>query len=126
MQAKPNLQGGDSGVTSQPPSSRSGWLAQIAAALSLFVALYLATFFVAGYLAAVVGAYFNQWVSLLSVCAATFGTIAIFEQGVWRLGFFVPPRLAAREILLGCGFAVLLIGAADGLVMLSTRLRHVA
>jgi membrane protease YdiL (CAAX protease family) len=96
------------------------------AALSLFVSLYLATFFVAGYLTAIAGAYFNQWVSLLSVCAATVGTVAIIEHDVWTLGLFVPARLAVREALLGCGFAILLIGAADGLVMLSTRLRHVA
>lgn len=48
------------------------------------------------------------------------------EAGSWPLGFFVPARLAVREGLLGCGAALLLIGAADGLVMLTTRLRHVA
>jgi membrane protease YdiL (CAAX protease family) len=81
---------------------------------------------VVGYLAAAAGVYFNQWVSLLSVCGATGGTVAILERGVWPLGFFVPPRLAVREALLGSGFAMLLIGAADGLVMLTTKLRHVA
>jgi len=101
-------------------------LPQIVAALSLFVALYLATFFSVGYVAALFGAYFNQWISLISVCAATFGTIGILENGLWGLGFFVRPRLAVREALLGCGLAILLIGAADGLVMLTTRLRHVA
>lgn len=105
---------------------QSGGLAHIVAALSLFVALYLATFFVAGYLAAAAGAYFNQWIALLSVCAATYGTIAIIEHGVWGLGIFTPPRLAVRELLLGCGVAILLIGAADGLVLLTTKLRHVA
>ena len=90
------------------------------------MALYLATFFSIGYVAALFGAYFNQWVALLSVCAATFATIAILENGVWTIGFFAPPRLAVREAMLGCGVAVLLIGAADGLVMLTTRLRHVA
>jgi len=104
----------------------TGGFAQLVAALSLFVALYLATFFAVGYLTAVAGAYFGQWVSLLSVCAATVGTVAIIEHDVWSLGFFVPARLAVREALLGCGFAILLIGAADGLVMLTTKLRHVA
>ena len=108
------------------PTRRTGRLAPIVAALSLFVALYLATFFVAGYVAAISGAYFNQWVSLISVCAATFGTIGILENGVWGLGVFVRPSLAVRESLWGCGFAILLIGAADGLVMLTTKLRHVA
>src|SRR3954447_9470478 len=105
---------------------RFGRVAPNAAALSLFVALYLATFFIARFASEAIGAFFNQWVALFSVCVATFGTIAIFEQGAWDLGIFVPPRLGAREFLLGCGAAVLLIGAADGLVLLSTRLRHVA
>jgi membrane protease YdiL (CAAX protease family) len=111
---------------SSPADVGPGGFWQLVAALSLFVALYLATFFVAGYLSAVSGAYFGQWVSLLSVCAATIGTIGILEHGVWPLGLFVRPVLAVREMLFGCGAAVLLIGAADGLVMLTTRLRHVA
>ena len=105
---------------------QTGGFPHVVAAFSLFIPLYLAAFLVAGYLTAAAGAYLGQWVSLLSVCAATFGTIAILEHGVWPLGIFVPPRLAVREMLLGCGFAVLLIGAADGLVMLTTRMRHVA
>lgn len=108
------------------PDVRQGGFWQLVAALSLFVALYLATFFAAGYITAAAGAYFGQWVSLLSVCAATIGTIGIMEHGGWPLGVFVRPALAVREMLFGCGVAVLLIGAADGLVMLTTRLRHVA
>lgn len=100
--------------------------AQIVAALSLFVALYLATFFVGRFASHAIGAFFNQWVALVSVVAATFGTIAIFEHGAWDLGIFVPPKLATREFLLGSAFAILLIGAADGLVLLTTRLCHVA
>src|SRR5947209_19742571 len=104
----------------------SGGFAQIVAALSLFVALYLATFFIARFASEAVGAFFNQWVALFSVCVATFGTIAIFEHGAWHLGIFVPPRLGMREFLLGCAAAILLIGAADGLMLLTTRLHHVA
>jgi membrane protease YdiL (CAAX protease family) len=104
----------------------SGRFAQIVAALSLFVALYLSTFFIARFASEAVGAFFNQWVALLSVCVATFATIAIFEHGSWDLGIFVPARLAARELLFGCAAAILLIGAADGLVLLTTRLHHVA
>ena len=100
--------------------------AQIIAALSLFVAFYLATFLAAGYVSALIGAHFTQWIALIAVCAASFGTIAIIERGEWNLGVFVLPRLATREFLFGCGAAILLIGAADGLVMLTTRLRHVA
>jgi membrane protease YdiL (CAAX protease family) len=100
--------------------------AQIAAAISLFVGLYIATFLAGGYLSAFAGLYLNQWVTLLSACVATFTTIAILESGVWRLGVFVAPRMLVRELLLGCGVAVVLIVAADGLVLLTTRLRHVA
>jgi membrane protease YdiL (CAAX protease family) len=94
--------------------------------VSLFVALYLATFLIARFASEAAGASFNQWVALVSVCAATFGTIAIFEHGSWDLGIFVPARLATRELLFGCTAAILLIGAADGLVLLTTRLQHVA
>lgn len=100
--------------------------AQIVAALSLFVAFYLAAFFAGRFVSELAGAFLNQWVALLSVCAATFGTVAIFEHGGWDLGLFVPPRIATREFLIGCGAAILLIGAADGLVLLTTRLHHVA
>jgi membrane protease YdiL (CAAX protease family) len=106
--------------------SKPQQLAQIAAALSLFIGLYIATFLVSGYLTAFAGLYLNQWVTLLSVCVATYTTVAILESGVWQLGFFVSPRIAVRELLLGCAAAVVLIAAADGLVLLTTRLRHVA
>lgn len=90
------------------------------------MALYLATFLGAGYVSAAIGAHFNQWIALLGVSVATFATIAIIERDIWDLGIFAPPHFATREFLFGCGAAVLLIGAADGLVMLTTRLRHVA
>ena len=60
--------------------AQSPGFAQIIAALSLFVALYLATFLIGRFLTQAAGAFFNQWVALFSVCAATFGTIAIFEH----------------------------------------------
>jgi hypothetical protein len=107
-------------------NEQSGRFAQIVAALSLFVALYLATFLLGRFASHAIGAFFNQWVALLSVCVATFVTVAIIERGEWHLGIFVPARLATRELLLGCGTAVLLIGAADELVLLTTRLHHVA
>lgn len=65
-----------------------------------------------------------QWIGLVSVAVATAATIAIFEQGRWRLGLFVPPRLATRELVLGVSGAVLLIGVTDLLVIATTPLRH--
>jgi membrane protease YdiL (CAAX protease family) len=114
------------GVDRSLAAKSDGLFAQIIAAISLFVALYLATFFLARCASEAAGAFLNQWVALLSVVAATFGTIAIFEHGAWDLGINVPPRFATREFFIGCGFAILLIGAADGLVLLTTRLHHVA
>ena len=105
---------------------RASVLPHLVAALSLFVALYLATFLLVGCSTAIVGMYFNQWVALLSVWVATVGTVAIFERGEWNLGLLVPAPLALREVLLGTGLAILLIGAADGLVLLTTTMRHVA
>jgi membrane protease YdiL (CAAX protease family) len=95
-------------------------------ALSLFAALYLAALFVIGFLTSRIGLHFNQWVMLISVSVATIGTIGIIEDGFWPLGIFVAPRLASREFLLGCGAAILLITSADGLVLLTTKLHHVA
>jgi membrane protease YdiL (CAAX protease family) len=108
------------------PARQQHSIAQAIAALSLFVAFYVAMFFAGGYLLALAGLYFGQWITLLAVSIATIATVAILEGGHWRLGLFVAPRLAVRECLFGCGAAVLLIAAADGLVMLTTRLRHVA
>jgi len=108
------------------PARQHQPVAQAIAALSLFVAFYVATLFTGGYLSALVGLYFGQWITLLAVSVATIAVVAILEGGRWRLGLFVAPRLAVRECLLGCGAAVLLIAAADGLVLLTTRLRHVA
>ena len=39
-------------------------IVEITAALSLFAALYLATFFVARFASEAAGAFFNQWVAL--------------------------------------------------------------
>lgn len=87
------------------------------------MSLYLATFLAAS---RVTGHALVQWSALVAVSAATAGTIAIIERGAWPVGLFVAPRLAVRELLIGCGFAVLLIGATDGLILLTTKLRHVA
>ncbi|HEX3069762.1 MAG TPA: type II CAAX endopeptidase family protein [Thermoanaerobaculia bacterium] len=113
-------------VAAEPPPRPQHPIAQAIAALSLFIAFYVATLFAGGYLSALIGLYFGQWITLLAVSVATIATVAIFEGGHWQLGLFVAPRLAVRECLLGCAAAVLLIAAADGLVMLTTRLRHVA
>jgi membrane protease YdiL (CAAX protease family) len=65
-----------------------------------------------------------QWIALLSVCVATGATIAIWEHGRWALGLRTSSLLGAKELLLGIAFGALLVGIADGLVMVSTPLRH--
>jgi membrane protease YdiL (CAAX protease family) len=64
-----------------------------------------------------------QWVALLSACCATAATIGLWHHGQWTLG--LPLRFAPREISIGAGCAVVLIGSADLLIMLLTPLRHV-
>ncbi len=73
-------------------------VAQAIAALSLFVAFYVAALFAGGHLAALVGLYFGQWITLLAVSFATIASVAILEGGHWRLGLFVAPRLAVRDV----------------------------
>jgi membrane protease YdiL (CAAX protease family) len=65
-----------------------------------------------------------QWTALTAAIFATTATIAIWEHGQWRLGLFVPLPRAVIEALIGLGFAICLIGAADALIILTTDLRH--
>jgi membrane protease YdiL (CAAX protease family) len=67
----------------------------------------------------------HQWDALLAVIVATLVSIAVSEGGRWRLGLAAPPAIAARELLLGAGFAVLLIAGCDLLIIATTDLRHV-
>lgn len=55
---------------------------------------------------------------------ATLAANQILDAGRWRIGFFVPPARAARELVLGIGLAALLIGACDLALMLAAHLRH--
>jgi len=66
----------------------------------------------------------QQWAALLAAVCATASTIRILERGRWRLGFFVPPRIAARDFLRGSLFATVVILSADAIVLLTTNLRH--
>jgi membrane protease YdiL (CAAX protease family) len=87
--------------------------------LVLFVSLYVATLFVLTWLRVP-----WQWSGLTSVVAATIGTIALFERGQWRLGFFVPPPLALRDFAIGVTWGIALIGGCALLVVVFTEVRH--
>ena len=65
-----------------------------------------------------------QWVALAAVIIATVTTIAIWEGGRWDLGLRDAPVRAISHFALGVLFAVLLIGAADVLIIVTTPLRH--
>lgn len=65
-----------------------------------------------------------QWSGLIAVSVATAVTVAIVERGRWQLGLFVRPLLAARELLFGSAFGVVLIGICALLVSISTNVWH--
>ena len=91
--------------------------------LTLFGSIYLATFLVCAWLTAPP---LYQWDGLMGVVLASAATIAVMEHGRWRIGLAAPPLIALRELLLGAGFALVLIGVGDILIMASTDLRHAA
>ena len=73
---------------------------------------------------------FTLWrpVYISALLAAAFATVvanALIDRGRWRVGFFVTPRFALRELVLGVAVAALLIGAIDAGILLLTDLRHV-
>ena len=87
-------------------------------------AVYLATVFSLGALAAAAGWPYFKWVELLAIAAATLATIAIAERGRWFLGLAVAPRIALGELAAGIVFAAVLIAGADRLIAISATLRH--
>ena len=87
-------------------------------------AVYLATVFLLGGLAAAVAWPFLKWVELLAIALATAAAVALFERGRWFLGLAVPPRTAAAELGAGAAFAAVLILAGDVLIVVSSSLRH--
>ena len=87
----------------------------------MFVCFYVATLICLMWLRLPVG----QWLGLIAVSVATLATVAILERGKWPLGLFVPPKLAVPELLIGCFWGTVLVGACALFVVLSTDVRHV-
>jgi len=94
------------------------------ASLTLFVSVYVAVFLAISLAGSALGFPYPQWAALLAAVAATAFAIRAMEHGRWRLGFFVPPRTAAIDFILGVGFAALLIAIADVLIVATSSLRH--
>jgi membrane protease YdiL (CAAX protease family) len=94
---------------------------RLVAPLLLFVCLYVATTILLMGLAFP----FAQWIGLISVTVATLVTVGWWERGRWRLGLFVPLRVAVREGTLGALFGAALIGGCALAVVLSTGVHHV-
>ncbi|HEX6083468.1 MAG TPA: CPBP family intramembrane glutamic endopeptidase [Thermoanaerobaculia bacterium] len=67
---------------------------------------------------------FMQWAGLISVVLATSVTMLLWDRGQESIGFFVRPRLAIPELLLGSLWGALLIAACATMVVLSTDIRH--
>jgi len=114
----------------EPQQERAGvdgpllHVSRILGPIALLCAVYLATVFSLGALAAAAGWPFPKWIELLGIVAATGAVIAVAERGRWSLGLAVAPRVAAAELLGGALFAAVLIVAADRLIALSEPLRH--
>ena len=93
--------------------------AALIAPITLFVSVYLATFLCIGY-----ATHLAYVAAILAAAAATAFTNLVIDRGRWRIGLFVLPRLAIRDLVLGALFAAALIGLSDLLVLASTSLRH--
>ena len=106
--------------TGQKARAVDRWLAPFL----VFVFVYFLATAVCVYAAMRLGIVDSQWVWLGGVVIATTLCIFIFDGGRWPLGFSGPPLAAARELLLGCLFAAVLIGFADLVVYLLASLRH--
>lgn len=87
------------------------------ASVSLFIAIYLAAFIAASYVLRL-----NYIAGVVAAGLATVVCVRIF--GEWKIGFFVPPRLASREFAYGIVFAAFLIAGMDILIELTAGMRH--
>jgi membrane protease YdiL (CAAX protease family) len=95
------------------------------ASLSVFASSYLATVALAAWLLRAGGLPgLGQWAWLAGGLVATVLTIAMCEHRQWRLGLRAPLRVAGRELLLGAALALMLVLAADRLVLATTALHH--
>jgi CAAX protease family protein len=94
------------------------------APLALYVLVYVATLFLAGWLAVTTHTRFHYWIFLGAAVVATVAAIGIVDKWRWDVGLAAPPAVAIRELLAGIVFAGVLLAIADGLILATTTLRH--
>ena len=95
---------------------------RVLAPVILFIVVYVAAMFLL--LRYATGAPYFHWVALASVVTATATAVLLWDRGRWPLGLVAPPGRIAAELLAGIGFSVVLIAAADLLILLTTGLGH--
>ena len=93
---------------------------KLVAAVSFFIASYLATFLAASFITRQ-----TYWSMLIAAIVATTVTNFAIDRGTWCIGFFVAPQFALRDLLLGACFAMICIGAGDALIVAASKLHHI-
>lgn len=69
----------------------------------------------------------EEWLHVIALAAAIVATLVanrVFDGGHWRIGFTGGPSIALRETALGLLAAILIIGLADALIILTTGFEH--
>jgi len=94
--------------------------ALLLAPLLLLASIYLASFLLLSWW----HLRLDKLAALISIAVATAVTVALYDGGRWRLGLFVPPRLALRDFAAGVVLATLLVAVADALIVATTGMRH--
>lgn len=120
-----NQPGGDSQYEKRRVGAPWIHVVELLGPITLFASVYVATFLASAFGGAAIGLPYPQWAALIAAVAATAFTVRVAEGGRWRLGVFVPPRVAAIDFLLGVVFASALVLITDGLIIATTSLRHV-
>lgn len=93
---------------------------RLLAPLLLFAGFYVATLIALTWLRFPL----IQWTGLICVTVATVGVVFLWERGRWRLGLFVPPRLALPEFLFGSIWGFILILGCAAIIMALTDVTH--
>jgi len=112
-------------ASAKSPSGTATSIFEVVGSFTLFVSVYVAIFLAATFAGQATGLSYPQWVALIAVIGATAFTIQAMEGGRWQLGIFVPPRMAARDLVLGIAFAAAVIAIADVMIVATSSLRHV-